>query len=64
MDVLLKNLYEIFTAHILDIGGTKFSIASIATVIGLILLTFFLSKFISELIRRSLLTRLQINRGL
>jgi len=64
MDVLLKNLYEIFTAHILDIGGTKFSIASIATVIGLILLTFFLSKFISELIRRSLLTRLRINRGL
>ncbi len=64
MDVLLKNLYEIFTAHILDIGGTKFSIASIAILIGLILLTFFLSKFISELIRRSLLTRLRINRGL
>jgi len=47
-----------------SVGGTKFSIASIATVIGLILLTFFLSKFISELIRRSLLTRLRINRGL
>ncbi len=64
MDGLPTKLYEIFTAHILDIGGTKFSIATISTLIGLIILSFFLSRIISELIRRSLLTRLRINRGL
>lgn len=64
MDVLLTKLYEIFTAHILDVGGTKFSIATIASLLGLIILAFFISKLISEIIRRSLLTRLRINRGL
>jgi small-conductance mechanosensitive channel/CRP-like cAMP-binding protein len=64
MDVLLTKLYEIFTAHILDVGGTKFSIATIASLFGLIILTFYASRLISEIIRRSLLTRLHINRGL
>ena len=64
MDVLLTKLYEIFTAQILDVGGTKFSIATIASLLGLIILVFFVSKLISEIIRRSLLTRLRINRGL
>ncbi len=64
MDVLLTKLYEIFTAQILDIGGTKFSIATIASLLGLIILAFFVSKLISEIIRRSLLNRLRINRGL
>lgn len=64
MDVLLTKLYEIFTAQILDVGGTKFSIATIASLLGLIILTFYVSKLISEIIRRSLLTRLRVNRGL
>ncbi|MFM7602206.1 MAG: mechanosensitive ion channel domain-containing protein [Pseudanabaena sp.] len=64
MDVLLTKLHEIFTAQILDIGGTKFSIATIASLLGLIVLAFFVSKIISEIIRRSLLTKLRINRGL
>jgi small-conductance mechanosensitive channel/CRP-like cAMP-binding protein len=64
MDVLLTKLYEIFTAQILDVGGTKFSIATIASLLGLIILAFFVSKLISETIRRSLLNRLRINRGL
>ncbi|PZO44609.1 MAG: hypothetical protein DCF19_02365 [Pseudanabaena frigida] len=64
MDALPTKLYEIFTAPILDIGGTKFSIATIASLIGVIILAFFVSKLISEIIRRSLLTRLRINRGL
>ena len=64
MDVLLTNLYTIFTAQILDIGGTKFSIATISSLLGLIVLAFFVSRIISEIIRRSLLTKLRINCGL
>jgi small-conductance mechanosensitive channel/CRP-like cAMP-binding protein len=64
MDVLLAKLYEIFTTQILDIGGSKFSIASISILLGLIFLAFFTSRLISEIVRRSLLTRLRINRGL
>ena len=64
MDVVLTKLYEIFTAQILDIGGAKFSIASIAMLLGLIVLAFFVSKLVSEILRRSLLTRFRINRGL
>ncbi|MBD2315926.1 mechanosensitive ion channel domain-containing protein [Phormidium tenue] len=64
MDVLLTKLYEIFTAQILDIGGTKFSIATIISLLGLIVLAFFVSRIISEIIRQSLLSKLRINRGL
>ncbi len=64
MDVLLAKFDEIFTAQILDIGGTKFSIASIALLLGLLVLAFFLSKLISEIIRRAFLSRFRINRGL
>ena len=44
MDVLLEKLRQILTAQILDITGTKFSIASIAILLGLIILTLFMSK--------------------
>jgi potassium efflux system protein len=64
MDVWLAKFYDIFTAQILDIGGTKFSIASIALLLGLLILAFFLSKLISETIRRAFLSRFRINRGL
>ena len=64
MDVLLTKLNEIFTTQILDIGGNKFSIATIVSLISLVILTFFASRIISEIIRRSLLSRLRINRGL
>jgi small-conductance mechanosensitive channel/CRP-like cAMP-binding protein len=64
MDVLLTKLYEIFTVQILDIGGTKFSIATIISLLGLIVLAFFVSRIISEIIRQSLLSKLRINRGL
>lgn len=64
MDVLLEKLHDIFTAQVLDIGGTKFSIASIAILLGLLVLAFFISKLISETLRRSLLRKLRINRGL
>lgn len=61
---MATKLYEIFTTQILDIGGTKFSIATIASLLGLIVLAFYVSKIISEVVRRSLLSRLRINRGL
>ncbi|NUN63806.1 mechanosensitive ion channel [Pseudanabaena biceps] len=64
MDALATKLYEIFTAQILDVGGTKLSLASILSLLGLIVLAFLTSKIVSELIRRSLLTKLRINRGL
>lgn len=64
MDVLLEKLHDIFTAQVLDIGGTKFSIALIVTLLGLIVLAFLMSRLISEIVRRSLLTKLRINRGL
>ncbi|MBD2175486.1 mechanosensitive ion channel [Pseudanabaena sp. FACHB-1998] len=64
MEVVATKLHEIFTAQILDIGGTKFSIATFASLLSLIVLSLFISRLISELIRRSLLTRLRINRGL
>ncbi|NMF59313.1 cyclic nucleotide-binding domain-containing protein [Pseudanabaena yagii] len=64
MDVWLAKFYDIFTAQILDIGGTKFSIASISLLLGLLILAFFLSKLISETIRRAFLSRFRINRGL
>lgn len=63
MDVLLEKLRQILTAQILDITGTKFSIASIAILLGLIILTLFMSKLISETVRRSLLIKLRVNRG-
>jgi small-conductance mechanosensitive channel len=63
MDVLLEKLRQILTAQILDISGTKFSIASIAILLGLIILTLFMSKLISETVRRSLLIKLRVNRG-
>ena len=64
MDILLTKIYEIFTAQILDVGGTKFSIATICGFLLLIVLAFFGSKIVSEIIRRSVLSRLKINRGL
>ncbi|MFM7885645.1 MAG: cyclic nucleotide-binding domain-containing protein, partial [Pseudanabaena sp.] len=64
MDVWLAKFYDIFTAQILDIGGTKFSIASIAILLGLLILAFFLSKLISEIVRHAFLSRFRINRGL
>jgi small-conductance mechanosensitive channel/CRP-like cAMP-binding protein len=63
MDVLLEKLRQILTAQILDITGTKFSIASIAILLGLIILTLFMSKLISETVRLSLLIKLRVNRG-
>jgi potassium efflux system protein len=64
MDVWLAKFNDIFTAQILDIGGAKFSIASITLLLGLLVLAFFLSKLISEIIRRAFLARFRINRGL
>jgi small-conductance mechanosensitive channel len=64
MDALFAKLSEIFTAQILDIGGNKFSIAAIVFSLSLIVFTFFAANLTSEMIRRSLLVRLRINRGL
>ncbi len=64
MDALFAKLSEIFTAQILDVGGNKFSIAAIILSLSLIVLTFFAANLTSEMIRRSLLVRLRINRGL
>ena len=64
MDVLSTKLYEIFTKQMLDVGGTKLSIAEIASLVALVVIAFFVSKIFSELIRRTVLHRLRINRGL
>jgi small-conductance mechanosensitive channel/CRP-like cAMP-binding protein len=64
MDVLSTKLYEIFTKQMLDVGGTKLSIAEIASLVAMVVVAFFVSKIFSELIRRTVLHRLRINRGL
>ena len=64
MDILSTKLYEIFTKQMLDVGGTKLSIAEIASLVALVVIAFFVSKVFSELIRRTVLHRLRINRGL
>ncbi|MBD2187779.1 mechanosensitive ion channel domain-containing protein [Pseudanabaena mucicola] len=64
MNAFLNKLYEIFTAPILDIGENRFSIATIVSLLGLIIAAFFVSKLISEIIRRTLLSRFRINLGL
>jgi len=64
MEVLTTKLYEIFTKQMLDVGGTKLSIAEIGSLVVLIVIAFFVSKIFSELIRRSVLHRLRVNRGL
>jgi small-conductance mechanosensitive channel/CRP-like cAMP-binding protein len=64
MEVLTTKLYEIFTKQMLDVGGTKRSIAEIGSLVVLIVIAFFVSKIFSELIRRSVLHRLRVNRGL
>ena len=64
MEALATKLYEIFTTQILDVGGTKLSIATIVSLCGLVIFAFYIAKIISELIRRSLLTRFRVNRGL
>jgi small-conductance mechanosensitive channel len=64
MDILLTKIYEVFTTHILEVGGTKLSISTIFTLLALIFLVFLASKIVSEIIRRSLLSRLRVNRGL
>jgi len=64
MDVLLAQLRQIFTIEILDIGGVKFSIATIVSLVISIILAFFISKVVSEIIQHSILERLKLNRGL
>ena len=64
MEVLTTKLYEIFTKQMLDVGGTKLSIAEIAYLVALVVIAFFVSKIFSELVRRTVLNRLRLNRGL
>ena len=64
MEVLTTKLYEIFTKQMLDVGGTKLSIAEIGSLVALVVMAFFVSKIFSELIRRTILNRLRVNRGL
>jgi potassium efflux system protein len=62
MEQFWKYLVQIFTAPLFDIGGTQFSLASIASIIALIITVIFASIIISEVARRTILARL--NRGL
>ncbi|MDX2253937.1 MAG: mechanosensitive ion channel [Pseudanabaenaceae cyanobacterium bins.39] len=64
MEPLLRQLSEIFNTQVLDIGGTKFSLATILTLTATLFLAFFISKLVSEIIQRVLLEKLKINRGL
>jgi len=64
MEVLTTKLYEIFTKQMLDVGVTKLSIAEIAYLVALVVIAFFVSKIFSELVRRTVLNRLRLNRGL
>jgi potassium efflux system protein len=64
MDILLAQLRQIFTIEILDIGGVKFSIATIISLVVSIILAFFISKIVSEVIQRTILGKLRLNRGL
>lgn len=64
MDTLLAQLRQIFTIEILDIGGVKFSVATIISLVVSIVLAFVISKIVSEIIQRSILERLKLNRGL
>jgi len=62
MEKILEYLVQIFTSPLFDVGGTQFSLASISSIIALIIAVIFASIIFSELARRTLLSRL--NRGL
>jgi len=62
MERFWKYLVQIFTSPLFDVGGTQFSLASITSIIALIIAVIFASILFSELARRTLLARL--NRGL
>lgn len=64
MEVLTTKLYDIFTAKMLDVGGTKLSISEIVSLMAMVVIAFFVSKLFSELVRRIVLHRLRLNRGL
>jgi len=57
-----EYLVQIFTSPLFDVGGTQFSLASITSIIALIIAVIFASIIISEVTRRTILARL--NRGL
>ncbi len=64
MDILLVQLRQIFTTEILDIGGAKFSAATIISLAVSIILAFIISKSISGIVQRKILNQLKLDRGL
>ncbi len=62
MENFWAYLAQIFTSPLFEIGGTRFSLASITYIIFLIVTVIFASIIISKVARRTLLARL--NRGL
>ncbi|MEE3717641.1 cyclic nucleotide-binding domain-containing protein [Tumidithrix elongata RA019] len=64
MDNLLSSLYNFLVHPIFDVGGVKFSFASIASLTIQIIVVFIVARIATEIIRRSLLSRLGLNRGL
>jgi potassium-dependent mechanosensitive channel len=64
MDNLLSSLYDFLVHPIFDIGGMKFSFTSIASLTISIVFVFVAAKITTEIIRRSLLSKLGLSRGL
>jgi len=46
MEVLTTKLYEIFTKQMLDVGGTKLSIAEIASLVAMVIIAFLFPRFL------------------
>jgi potassium-dependent mechanosensitive channel len=64
MDNLLSSLYSFLVHPIFEVGGMKFSFTSIASLTASIIFVFIVARIATEIIRRTLLSRLGLNRGL
>lgn len=64
MDDLISQAQHIFTMPIFSIGNNQFSLKTIASIAFLLIVTFLISRVISQVIRRSLLAALRLDRGL
>ncbi len=60
---ILRNLSHLFTTQLIVIGDKHLSLSLITTLILLAIAVFFVSRFISEWIKRGLLVKMGISRG-
>jgi len=64
MDDSIDRIQQIFTMPIFNIGSNQFSLKSIASIAFLFVITFILARLVSQIIKRSILATLRLDRGL